>query len=117
MASPTVGLESLMTTLMIGVHEGRRVISFDVPGAFPQAEMSEEKLVLLKLKGKFADMMCEINPERKKNIRYEVGRNNQKTKVLYMKVMRVIYGCIEAALQWYILFSETLEKMDFKLNT
>ena len=115
-ASPTVGLESLITTLMIAVHEERKVISFDVPGAFLQAEMSEEKLVLLKLKGRFADMMCEINPEHEKNILYEVGRNNRRTKVLYMKVIREIYGCIEAALQWYILFSRMLEKMGYKLN-
>ena len=33
-----------------------------------------------------------------------------------MKVIRAIYGCIEAALQWYILFSGTLEKMGYKLN-
>ena len=50
-ASPTVGLESLITTLLIGVYEGRNFISFDVPGAFLQAEISDDKLVLLKLKG------------------------------------------------------------------
>ena len=75
------------------------MVSFDVPGAFLQAEMAEEKLVLLKLKGRFAEMMCKINPEHEKNIRYEVGRNNWKTKVPYMKVIRAIYGCIEPALQ------------------
>ena len=115
-ASPTVGLESLMTTLMIAIHEGRKLISFDVPGAFLQAEMSEDKLVLLKFKGQFAEMMCEINPEHQMNIRYEVGRNEKTTKVLYMKVIRSIYGCIEAALQWYLLFSTTLKDMGFKLN-
>ena len=40
-ASPNVGLEILMTTLMIGVHEGQKIISFDVPGAFLQAEISK----------------------------------------------------------------------------
>ena len=61
-------------------------------------------------------MMCEINPEHEENILYEIGRNNRRTKVLYMNVIRAIYGCIEAALQWYILFSGTLEKMGYKLN-
>ena len=51
-----------MTKLMIGVHEGQKMISFDVPGAFLKAEMLKDKLVLLKLKGKFAEMMCEIDP-------------------------------------------------------
>ena len=33
-----------------------------------------------------------------------------------MKVIRAIYGCIEAALQWYNFFSQTLKEMGFKLN-
>ena len=116
-ASPTVGLESLMTTLMIGAYEGRKTISFDIPGAFLQAEMSEEKLVLLKMKGRFVDMMCDINSEHRKNVTYEVGKNGKAYKVLYMKVIRAIYGCIEAALQWYKLFTETLQDLGFKLNS
>ena len=56
-----------MNTFMIGICEGRKVISFDVHVTFLQAEMTEVKLVLLKLKGKFAEMMCGINPEHRKN--------------------------------------------------
>ena len=40
-----------MTTLLIGAHEGQKFVSFDVSGAFLQAEMAEDKLVILKLKG------------------------------------------------------------------
>ena len=84
-------LERLMTTLMIGVYEGQKMISFDVPGAFLQVEMSKDKPVLLILKGQFAEMMCDINSEHSKNIRFEVGKNGKTTKVLYMKVIRAIY--------------------------
>ena len=55
--------------------------------------------------------MCNINPEYKSHVRYE-----GKTKVLYLKVLRAIYGCLESALLWYNLYSSTLEKMGFKLN-
>jgi len=92
-ASPTVSLEGIFTTLLIGAHEGREFISFDVPGAFLQAEMAEDKLVLLKMTGRIADMMCEVNPAYRKHLRKVKG-----TTVLYMKVIRAIYGCIEAAL-------------------
>ena len=54
-----------MSTLLIGAYEGREHISFDVPGAFLQAEMSEDKLVLLKFRGSMAEMICEVNPEYK----------------------------------------------------
>ena len=88
-----------MTTLLIGAHEGRKFISFDVPGAFLQAEMTDDTLVLLKLKSEFVDMMCQINPEFKPQVRYETTRKGKQIKVLYMQVIRAVYGCIEAALQ------------------
>ena len=36
--------------------------------------------------------------------------------MLYLSVLRELYGCIESALQWYILFKSTLENMGFVLN-
>ena len=53
-ASPTISLEGFFTTLLIGAYEGRQNISFDVPGAFLQAEMPDNKLVLLSFKGRSA---------------------------------------------------------------
>ena len=101
-----------MATLVIGAHEGRQFGSFDVPGTFLQAEFDHDKLVLLKLRGDhMVDMMCEVNPAHKANVRYEYGK-----KVLYMQVIRTLYGCIESALAWYQLFTTTLEKEGFTLN-
>ena len=111
-ASPTVSIEALFTTLVIAGHEGRQVISFDVPGAFLQADMPDDKLVLLRLTGEFVIFMCEINPEFIPHVRTD----KRGRKILYMKVIRAIYGCIQAALQWYILFKTTLEKEGFELN-
>ena len=54
------------------------------------------------------DIMCQINPEHKKNVRYKNGH-----KVSYMLVLCAIYGCIESALQWYKLYSETLIEKGF----
>ena len=42
-ASPTVSLVDIFTALLIGAYEGREYISFDVPWAFLQAEMSDDK--------------------------------------------------------------------------
>ena len=92
-ASPTVSLEGLFTMLLIAAYEGRKFISFDVPGAFLQADMVKDSTVLLKLRGQFAKMMCEVNPKYAKYLRYENGK-----PVLYLKVLRAIYGCIESAL-------------------
>lgn len=110
-ASPTVSLEGLIASLVIDANEGRMVNTFDVPGAFLQAPMPEDKKILLKLKGEFVDIMCRVNNEHLNNVRYE-----KNEKVLYLKVDRAIYGCIESALMWYKMFTEILEEMGFKIN-
>ena len=110
-SSPTASLESIIATLVIDAYEERYSVIADVPGAYLHAEMPPNKRVLLKLKGQFVDIMCKVNPEYQKYVRYE-GR----TKVLYLKVLRAIYGCLESALLWYNLYSTTLKNMGFVLN-
>ena len=65
----------------------------------------------MKLRGQFVDIMCEVNKEYERYVVYENG-----VKVLYLKVLQAIYGCIESALLWYNLFSRNLENMGFELN-
>ena len=65
----------------------------------------------MRLVGRFVDIMCEVNPEYKQYVRYERG-----IKVLYLRVLRAIYGCLESALLWYNLYSTTLVKLGFELN-
>ena len=86
---PASSLEGMIMTLLTGAYEGRKFITFDVLGAFLQAELPSDKLLLLVLRGEFVDIMCDINPDHKKNVRGIKGE-----KVLNMKVERAIYGCI-----------------------
>ena len=110
-SSPTVSLESIMATLMIDAYEGRSISIVDVPGAYLHAEMPKGKRILLKMKGQFVEIMCTINPEYTKYVRYEKG-----VKVLYLRLLRALYGCLESALLWYELYSSTLVSMGFTLN-
>ena len=73
MASPTVLLEGLFTTLVIYAYEGREVATFDVPGAHLNANIPKEKKIL-KLRGTFVNITCQINPEHNKNVSYENGQ-------------------------------------------
>ena len=68
-ASPTVLLEGLFSTLAIDAYEGIEVAIFDVPGAYLHVDMPKYKLFLLKLRGTFVDIMCQINPEHKNKLR------------------------------------------------
>jgi hypothetical protein len=38
-------------------------------------------------------------------------------KVLYLELLKALYGCVQSALLWYNLLTGTLEGMGFKLNT
>ena len=73
--------------------------------------MPEGKRVILKLVGIFVDIMCKANSEYEKYVVTENGK-----KVLYLRVLRALYGCLESALLWYDLYSSTLKSHGFELN-
>ena len=58
----------------------------------------------MQIRDEFVDVMCEFNPEYIPYVRYYNGR-----KLLYVNIIRAIYGCIDSALLWYKLYSEMLE--------
>ena len=66
--SPAVSMEGIFLTFLIAPYEGRKVVLFDIPGAFLQAEMSEDKLLLLEFWDEYVEMMCQVNPEHRKNV-------------------------------------------------
>ena len=55
--------------------------------------------------------MCQVNPEYEQHARYENGK-----KVLYLLVLRAIYGCIKTELLWYNIFYTMLEGLGFGIN-
>ena len=101
----------IFTTLVIDAHEERDIATFNIPVAYLHAEMPADKNVILKLCGHFVDIMCDINKEYSQYVRYE-----QCKKVLYFKVLRKIYVCIESALQWYNVYTQTLKAEGYILN-
>ena len=49
--SPTTPLEVIFVSLIIGVHEGREVHTFDAPGAYLHASLPGNKEVIMKFEG------------------------------------------------------------------
>ena len=43
-------------------YEGQDVSTFDVPGAYFNADIPNDKYASLKLEGEFMDIMCNMNP-------------------------------------------------------
>ena len=108
-ASPTVTNEGLKLSLVIDAIEGRKVGVADVPGAYLHAEMDD--LVHMKVSGEMVKVMTSLNPKYQKYVTDEKGR-----PVLYVKLLKALYGCVQSALLWYRMFSEILRDMGFVLN-
>ena len=115
-ASPTASLESIMLCSVIDAKEGRDLMTCDIPNAFIQAEIPDvsnggEK-VIMKITGVLVNILVQLNPnEYSKFIVYENGK-----KVLYVVVLKAIYGMLQAALLWYKKFRKCLEKFGFVFN-
>ena len=68
-ASLTVSLESLFTTLVLDAYKERDIATFNIPGEHLHAEMPADENMILKLRGNFADIMCDINEEYRQYVR------------------------------------------------
>ncbi len=113
--SPTCSLESLLLLAMIDAKELRDVMTADIPNAFIQAHLPQgngEERVIMKITGVLVDLMVEMEPEvYGPYVVYENGR-----KVLYVQVLRALYGMLIAALRWYQTFKADLESIGFEFN-
>ena len=109
--SLTMSLESLMTSLMINLHETRAVSIFDVTGVYLQTDLPQSKFALLLLEDQFIDIMVEVNLEYADCVRIVNGK-----KVLCVRILKAIYGMIESALLWYELYVNVLKGVGFELN-
>ena len=62
-SSPTAAFESIMATIIVEAMEGRLFTTVDIPGTYLYDKITNEKILILKLKGKFGDIICEVNPD------------------------------------------------------
>ena len=107
--SPTISNDALFLSIMIDAHEERDVATADVAGAYLHALM--KAFITMRFVGWAVDLLCEVNPEYTKYVVYE-----GKTKVLYCRCNKAIYGCVVSGVLWYELFTETLEGLGFTTN-
>jgi hypothetical protein len=106
---PTASTDALMMSVMIDAHECRDVATADVAGAYLHADL--EDFTLLKVEGESVDIMCSVCEEYEEFVTYEHGR-----KVLYLRLLKALHGCVKSALLWYELFTGTLRGSGFELN-
>ena len=113
-ASPTVMSESILLTATVEAKEERDVMTADIPNAFVQTEMVQtgNERVVMKIKGYLVDMLLELAEEVYKD--FVVYENN--IKVLYVEVLKALYGMLQASLLFYKKLKKDLESIGFKIN-
>jgi hypothetical protein len=108
-ASPTCSQDAFFLTSLQDVAEERDVAITDIKGAYLNAKMKD--IVIMKITGKEVELFCELDPTLEEYVTVENGKN-----VLYVQLDKALYGCVQSALLWYELYSNTLKEMGFTIN-
>ena len=109
--SPTVSTEGLMLSLAIDAKENRCVAVADVEGAYLHADMDE--LVIMVFEGDMVDYMVQADPTKYGPF---VHVTKDGRKLLYVELLKALYGCIQSAMLWWKLFTSTLAEDGFTVN-
>ena len=114
-ASPTAMTDSILLTSTIEAKQGRDIMTADIPNAFVQTEIDQkdnEERIMLKIRGILVDMLVEISPETYQD--YVINENG--SKVLYLTVLKALYGMLKASMLYYKKFRTDIESIGFILN-
>jgi hypothetical protein len=106
-SSPTVTTHAVFINAAIAAKEKRIVKTVDLPGAYLNADMSGEE-VLMHIDASEADILVLMKPEYRKFLRDDGS--------MIVKLTRALYGCIESAKLWYREISNTLRSIGYVQN-
>ena len=109
-ASPTILMESVLLTAVIEAHECRAVYTADIPGAFMQGDQDE--VIHMVLHGRLAMMLVECDPE----LHTPYCRQEKGQPVLYVQLMKGIYRCLQAAIEFWKKLMHQLVMWVFVIN-
>lgn len=112
-ASPTAATQAVLLTSIIEAKQGRDVMVIDAPNAFVQTDVPpQEEKIVMKIKGVLVDILLELCPGVYDD--YVVYENGEK--VVYVEIMKALYGMLIASLLWYKKFRADVEKIGFEIN-
>jgi hypothetical protein len=106
-SSPTVATSAAFMIAALAAHEGRTVVTVDIAGAYLNASMTGQ-MVLMRLDALMSAILIKIKPEYKTFL-FDDGS-------MIVKLDKALYGCIESAKLWYEDIAATLLSMGFARN-
>jgi hypothetical protein len=113
-SSPTVATESVLLSCIIETEEHRDVAVVDIPNAFAQTRVENEKYIaFIKIRGILVDILVEIAPE---DYTSYVSQDKKGNKQLMVQCQNALYGTMVANLLYYRKFMKSLTDIDFIIN-
>ena len=113
-SSPTVATESVLLSCIIDAKEGRDVAVIDIPNAFVQTRVEDEKdMAFIKICGVLVDILVEIAPDVYKSY---VSMDKKGIKQLLVQCQNALYGMMVASLLYYHKFTKSLTDIGFEIN-
>jgi hypothetical protein len=113
-SSPTVATESVLLSCIIGTEEEPDVTVVDIPNAFVQTPVENEKdMAFIKIQGILLDILVEIAPDVYKSY---VSKDKKGSKQLLVQCHNALYGTMIASLLNYRKFIKSLTDIDFVIN-
>ncbi len=105
-SSPTVGMHAILTSLAFAAYNPNlKFAKIDVKGAFIQTEMKGTP-VYIKCNKKLTQLITDTLP----GIRKYVCTDG----TLYCKLLKALYGCVQASKLWYEKLSAFLTSLGYK---
>ena len=109
-ASSTVSTDALVISIIVDALEARDVATADIlAGEYLKAFMDND--VIMNFVGPSIKILCQLNPKHRVFLAQE-----NVVDVLYVRLIKALYGCVKSALLWYELFTKHLKDMGFELN-
>ena len=113
-SSPTVSTESVLLSCIIDAEEKRDVAVIDIPNAFVQTRVEDEKdMAIIKLRGVLVDILVALAPDVYKSY---TTTDKKGTIQLLVQCQNALYGTMVASLLYYRKFTKSLTGIGFELN-
>jgi hypothetical protein len=112
-SSPTAASEAIITTGVIDAKQRRDVMTLDIPNAFVQTKIDlDGDKVIMKIRGQLIDLLLEICP----GVYDKYVVNEGKHRVLYVRMLKALYGMLISSLLYYKKFRKDIENIGFEIN-
>ena len=106
--------EAVLLSSTIDAEERRDVAVVDIPNAFIQTRVEDEKdMAIIRVRGLLVDILVELAPEFYSEY---VTVDRKGNKQLILQCQNAIYGTMVASLLFYRKFCKTLVREGFKCN-